>query len=255
VPVDHSLVAAMDEVRSISSVSLSLRKTNGLRVRLPLATLTVVTKNVAALNEFADLIADELNVKQIKLVELSMESTAEFGVIKRLSVNARAAGPRIGKTVQAVIQAAKAGDWSENNGVVIAGGVELVEGEYVLDLVANLAEGIDQASEKVEYIGILPSGGFVILDGKVTPALAAEGLARDVIRAVQQARKDADLDVSDRIKLTVTASADVIEAVNNHAELIKGETLSLQLDSHIGDAVGGVEVGDNQLVAVAVEKH
>jgi isoleucyl-tRNA synthetase len=255
VPADHDLVAAMDEVRSISSVALSLRKVNGLRVRLPLSSLTVVTKNVAALNDFADLIADELNVKEIKLVELSMESTAEFGVIKRLSVNARAAGPRIGKTVQAVIQAAKAGDWSESNGIVIAGGVELIEGEYELDLVANLAEGIDEASEKVEYIGILPSGGFVILDGKVTPALAAEGLARDVIRAVQQARKDADLDVSDRISLNVVASAEVIEAVNNHAELIKGETLSLELIAEIGDATGGVEVGENQLVFVTVAKH
>ncbi len=255
VPADHDLVAAMDEVRSISSVALSLRKVNGLRVRLPLSSLTVVTKNVAALNDFADLIADELNVKEIKLVELSMESTAEFGVIKRLSVNARAAGPRIGKTVQAVIQAAKAGDWSESNGIVTAGGVELIEGEYELDLVANLAEGIDEASEKVEYIGILPSGGFVILDGKVTPALAAEGLARDVIRAVQQARKDADLDVSDRISLNVVASAEVIEAVNNHAELIKGETLSLELIAETGDATGGVEVGENQLVFVAVAKH
>ncbi len=255
VPVDQELVAAMDEVRSISSVALSLRKVNGLRVRLPLATLTVVTKNVDALNDFADLIADELNVKQIKLVELSMESTTEFGVIKRLSVNARAAGPRIGKTVQAVIQAAKAGDWSEVNGVVTAGGVELVEGEYELDLVANLAEGIDEASEKIEYIGILPSGGFVILDGKVTSALAAEGLARDVIRAVQQARKDADLDVSDRIKLTITAAEDVIEAVQNHAELIKGETLTLELSATVGDANGGVEVGEGQLVSVSVVKH
>jgi isoleucyl-tRNA synthetase len=245
----------MDEVRSISSVSLSLRKINGLRVRLPLATLTVVTKNVDALNDFADLIADELNVKQIKLVELSMESTAEFGVVKRLTVNARAAGPRIGKNVQAVIQAAKAGDWSDTNGVVIAGGVELVEGEYELDLVADLSEGIDDAAEKVEYIGILPSGGFVILDGKVTPALAAEGLARDVIRAVQQARKDADLDVSDRIKLAITASEDVIEAVKNHAELIKGETLTLELETSVGNAHGGVEVGDNQLVSVSVVKH
>ena len=254
VPVDHRLVSAMDEVRAISSVALSLRKTNGLRVRLPLATLTVVTKNVAALNDFSELIADELNVKQIKLVELSMESTAEFGVVKRLTVNARAAGPRIGKTVQAVIQAAKAGDWTESNGVITAGGVELVEGEYELDLVANLAEGIDEASEKVEFIGILPSGGFVILDGKVTPALASEGLARDVIRAVQQARKDADLDVSDRIKLKVTADADVIEAVTNHAELIKGETLSLELSVIVGDATGGVEVGEGQLVAVSVAK-
>jgi len=255
VPADRVLVDAMDEVRSISSVSLSLRKANGLRVRLPLAKLTVVTGNVSTLNNFADLIADELNVKEIKLVELSMESTTEFGVLKRLTVNARAAGPRIGKTVQAVIQAAKAGDWSEVNGVVTAGGVELVEGEYELDLVADLTEGIDEASEKIDFIGILPSGGFVILDGKVTKALAAEGMARDVIRAVQQARKDADLDVSDRIKLTVVAADDVISAVLNHAELIKGETLTLELETLVGDAAGGVEVGENQLVSVTVVKH
>lgn len=254
VPTDRELVAAMDEVRSISSVALSLRKVNGLRVRLPLQTLTVVTKNVNALNDFADLISDEMNVKQIKLVELSIESTSEFGVMKRLTVNSRAAGPRIGKTVQAVIQAAKAGDWSESNGVVVAGGVELVQGEYEIDLVANLAEGIDEATEKVEFIGILPSGGFLILDGRVTPALAAEGLARDIVRAVQQARKDADFDVSDRIKLSVTAGADVIEAVLNHDELIKGETLSLELTATVGDASGGVVVGENQLVVVSVVK-
>ena len=254
IPVDHQLVAAMDEVRSISSVALSLRKANGLRVRLPLAKLTVVTKNVAGLQDFADLIADELNVKQIRLVELSVESTDEFGVVKRLTVNARAAGPRIGKSVQSVIQAAKAGDWTETSGVVVAGGVELVAGEYEIDLVANLSEGVDVTSEKVEHIGILPSGGFLILDGKVSPALAAEGLARDVIRAVQQARKDADLDVSDRIALTLVASADVIEAIRNHEELIKGETLTLELTADVGEATGGVEVGENQLVVVTVAK-
>jgi isoleucyl-tRNA synthetase len=87
VPADGKLVSAMDEVRSISSVAQSLRKLNGLRVRLPLATLNVVTKNVSALEDFADLIADELNVKQVRLVELSLDSTSEFGVVKRLTVN------------------------------------------------------------------------------------------------------------------------------------------------------------------------
>ncbi|MEY4741612.1 MAG: hypothetical protein RL672_362, partial [Actinomycetota bacterium] len=92
-PADVDLVAAMDQVRTVSSVALSLRKTNGFRVRLPLSTLTVVTKQAAALQPFAEIIADELNVKAVKLVELSLDSTTEFGVIKRLNVNARAAGP------------------------------------------------------------------------------------------------------------------------------------------------------------------
>ena len=253
VPADRNLATAMDEVRSISSVAQSLRKLNGLRVRLPLATLNVVTKNVSALEDFADIIADELNVKQVKLIELSLDSTTEFGVVKRLTVNSRAAGPRIGKSVQAVIQAAKAGDWSETNGVVIAGGIELAVGEYEIDLVADMSEGVDEV-EKTEFIGILSNGGFVILDGKVTPALAAEGLARDVIRGVQQARKDAGLEVSDRIALTVIADESVIEAVHNHAELIKGETLSLELHASVGVAKNSVEVGEGQSIEIAVAK-
>jgi isoleucyl-tRNA synthetase len=253
-PHDQKLVEAMDQVRTVSSVASSLRKGNGLRVRLPLAKLTVVTKNAQSLAEFADIIAEELNVKSVKLVELSLDSTSEFGVIKRLTVNSRAAGPRIGKSVQAVIQAAKAGDWSEVDGVVIAGGVALVEGEYEIDLVADLTEAVaDEAP--TEFIGILPSGGFLILDGKVTAELAAEGLARDVIRAVQQARKDADFDVSDRIKLTLTATDDVLAAVAEHSALVKSETLTLELETHSNSVLTEpVAVGDGQQVEILVQK-
>jgi isoleucyl-tRNA synthetase len=253
-PHDEALVAAMDQVRTVSSVASSLRKGNGLRVRLPLAKLTVVTKNADALAAFADIIAEELNVKLVNLVELSLDSTSEFGVIKRLTVNSRAAGPRIGKSVQAVIQASKAGDWSEVDGVVIAGGIALVEGEYEIDLVADLTEAVvDEAP--TEFIGILPSGGFLILDGKVTAELAAEGLARDVIRAVQQARKDADFDVSDRIKLTLTATDDVLAAVAEHSALVKSETLTLELETHSNSVLTEpVAVGDGQQVEILVQK-
>lgn len=249
IPSDAGLVSAMDQVRAISSVSLSLRKGAQLRVRLPLANLTVVTANSAGLEPFAEIIADELNVKQVHLVELTATAAAEYGIEKRLSVNARAAGPRIGKTVQQVIGAAKNGDWSEVNGVVTAGGVQLVAGEYSLELVAT-AQNADSAN----LIGILPGGGFVLLDSLVTPALAAEGLARDLVRAVQQARKDADFDVSDRIKLSVQASAQVIDAVTTHAELIKGETLSLELTTEVGDVESAVLVGDDHPVVIVVTK-
>jgi isoleucyl-tRNA synthetase len=253
-PHEASLVEAMDLVRTVSSVASSLRKANSLRVRLPLSKLTVVTKNAESLSEFASIIAEELNVKSVDLVELSLDSTSEFGVIKRLTVNSRAAGPRIGKNVQSVIQAAKAGDWSEVDGVVVAGGIELVDGEYEIDLVANLADEAEQASQ-ANLIGILPSGGFLLLDGSVTAELAAEGLARDVIRAVQQARKDADLDVSDRIRLTISADVAVLADVTTHAELVKSETLTLELALvETAELDNAVSVGDNQLVAVAVAK-
>ena len=253
-PHDAKLVTAMDQVRTVTSVASSLRKANGLRVRLPLAKLTVVTKSAEALGEFADIIAEEMNVKNVTLVELSLDSTTEFGVVKRLTVNSRAAGPRIGKSVQAVIQAAKAGDWSEVDGVVIAGGVALVEGEYEIDLVADLSEGIAEEAA-TEHIGILPSGGFLIVDGAVTPELAAEGLARDIIRGVQQARKDAGFDVSDRIKLSLTASDEVLAAVGEHSELVKSETLTLELETSSSTALeNAIAVGDGQQVQILVAK-
>jgi isoleucyl-tRNA synthetase len=253
-PQDAGLVSAMDQVRTVSSVASSLRKANGLRVRLPLAKLTVVTANASALREFSEILAEELNVKAVELVELSLDSTTEFGVIKRLTVNSRAAGPRIGKSVQAVIQAAKAGDWSEVNGQITVGGVALIDGEYTIDLVANLADGADD-SVITEHIGILPGGGFLILDGLVTAELAAEGLARDVVRAVQQARKDAGLDVSDRIRLTLEAAEDVLSAVAAHSELVKSETLTLELESISNSALANpVTVGDGQQVQVSVAK-
>ena len=228
-PRDEVLVRAMDQVRTVASVSLSLRKAAGLRVRLPLNKLTVVLEGSKDLAAFASIIADELNVKNVDLVELSLDSTKDFGVVKQLTVNSRVAGPRLGKAVQQVIGAAKAGDWSEVDGVVTVGGVELIEGEYELALVADVSDTSDQ-------IAILPGGGFVILDGNVTPELEVEGAARDLIRQVQQARKDADLDVSDRIRLTIAGDETLLAATETHRELVMSETLAVELELIPGDS-------------------
>ena len=223
-PADDRLVAAMDQIRSAASVSNALRKAASLRNRLPLAKLTVVTNDSADLEQFASLLADELNVKAIELVELDETSGERFGVVKQLTVNSRVAGPRLGANVQHVIRGAKSGAWELVNGNVVVDGIELLEEEYELALVADLAAG-----DTKNLIGILPSGGFVILDGEVTEVLEVEGTARDLIRAIQQTRKDSGLDVSDRIKLTVLGDEATIRAIAAHEELIKAETLTLEL--------------------------
>jgi len=223
-PADDRLVAAMDQIRSAASVSNALRKAASLRNRLPLAKLTVVTNDSADLEQFASLLADELNVKAIELVELDETSGERFGVVKQLTVNSRVAGPRLGANVQNVIRGAKSGAWELVNGNVVVDGIELLEEEYELALVADLAAG-----DTKNLIGILPSGGFVILDGEVTEVLEVEGTARDLIRAIQQTRKDSGLDVSDRIKLTVLGDEVTIRAIASHEELIKAETLTLEL--------------------------
>ena len=246
---DQDLVTAMDQVRTVSSVALGLRKTNGLRVRLPLSKLTVVTTGASKLNEFGAIIAEELNVKDVELVELAVESTKAFGVEKQLTVNSRALGPRLGKQVQEIIQAAKAGNWALSGDNVSVNGVALEQGEYEISLVAR-----DESSEE-KLIGILPGGGFVILNRVVTEELAAEGLARDVIRAIQQARKDADFDVSDRIKTVLSGDAFVVAAISAHEVLVKSETLSLELSLLESDSLSSpVPVGESQQVQIAVTK-
>jgi len=103
-------------------------------------------------------------------------------------------------------------------------------------------------------VAMLPGGGFVILDCAVTPQLAAEGLARDVVRAVQQARRDAGLLVSDRIALVLGGNDVTREAVELHSELIKAETLAVTLEVSDVDAGETVILGDGHKVTVSVSK-
>ncbi|WP_395638506.1 isoleucine--tRNA ligase [Pseudolysinimonas sp.] len=241
-PADHALVAAMDRVREIASSGLALRKAQKLRVRLPLSRLTVVSADPSALEPFADILADELNVKAVDLETLVESSLATHGIERRLTVNARALGPRLGKDVQRVIQAAKAGVWMTEGDIVIVDGTALQPGEY--DLVLHAAD----PDAAVAFLG---DGGFVVLDTAVTPELDAEGLARDVIRAVQQARKDAGLDVSDRIALTILGDAIAVDAVSTHQELIAGETLATTIAVKTGEN-GATAVGAGSAVTIEV---
>jgi isoleucyl-tRNA synthetase len=249
-PADDELVAAMDLVRDVCSATSALRKAGNRRNRLPLSTLNVVVSDPASLSGFESIIADEVNVKSVCLLAADSPEASAYGVSQRLTVNARAAGPRLGRDVQTAIKASKSGDWSvAPDGTVIAGGLALEEGEYTLETVAGSADD-DSAT------GMLPGDGFVVLDTAVTPELASEGLARDLVRAVQQARRDAGLDVSDRIALTVAGSPAVREAARAHEQLIAGETLATKYVVSDGPVEGGTEVtlGDGETATVAVAK-
>ncbi|AEV82263.1 isoleucyl-tRNA synthetase [Actinoplanes sp. SE50] len=236
-PADHELVASMDAIRDVASAALSLRKAKALRVRLPLATLTVAAAHGRSLESLGDLLKDEVNVKDVVFTDDVAAYCQQV-----LTVVPRALGPRVGKQVQQVIKAVKAGDWELIDGAPVAAGITLAEGEYELKLVAADAENSAP----------LPAGGgVVVLDAAVTPELAAEGLARDVIRVVQQARRDAGLDVSDRISLIVSASAAVRAAVETHREFVAGETLATSLTFDGVEGFDG-EVGDGEQITVGV---
>ncbi|CAN5556418.1 isoleucine--tRNA ligase [soil metagenome] len=212
-PADAELVAAMDRVREICSVGLSLREDRSLRTRLPLARLTVAGPDTAALAPFADLIVDEVNVKAVDFAT----DVSDYGTFV-LRPDGRVLGPRLGGDTQKVMAAARVGEWRAGDGgsVEVAGHV-LGPGDFELAL---------QPSEGEAIAALRSNDTVVVLDTDVTAALAAEGTARDLVRMVQQARKAADLDVTDRIALRLSLPEPVAAAVIAHERHLADQVLA-----------------------------
>ncbi|WP_103383159.1 isoleucine--tRNA ligase [Pseudonocardia dioxanivorans] len=247
-PHDAALVTAMDRVRQVASSASSLRKARNKRVRLPLARLTVAAADAETLAPFADILRDEVNVKDVTLTT----DVATYGRFE-LAVNARACGPRLGGDTQKVIKAVKAGEWTaEPDGTVTAGGIQLLPGEFTEKLVA---------ADPAETAALPGNTGLVVLDTAVTPELAAEGAARDVVRVVQQARRDAGLDVSDRIVLTIGGDDEVLAAVGAHEAFVAGEVLATSVvhaepaePTLVGTAAAAADGTGSHRVAVHVAR-
>jgi isoleucyl-tRNA synthetase len=150
----------------------------------------------------------------------------------------------LGGRTQEVIKAVKVGNWSLENGVVVAGGIELMEGEYSIKMAA--AEGS-------AGVTLADGLGMVSLDIEITPQLAAEGTARDVIRLVQQARRDAGLEVSDRITLTLGVPESVRRQVATFVDMIAAETLATAVGW--GDGTPNAELDDEPVyIGVSVSR-
>lgn len=239
---DGALVDAMNEVRDVVSCAHALRKGANLRVRLPLSRLQVVAASPEALRDYTALIASEVNVKSVEVLgvaESGLQSSQE------LTLNPKAFAPEVRKLTSALFQAQKSGQWRLDGEAVVFDGVEL-DGEPVRLTGEQFGLVTKVAVEPGTVADVLDSGTFVVLDTEVTEELEAEGYARDAIRAVQDARKNAGLDVADRIDLTLGVPADCVAWVQNHRELIATETLSLGVEIR--------EIEGTQL-EVKVSKH
>jgi len=216
-PRDPELVADMDRVRAVCSVALSLREERKLRVRLPLSSLTVAGPGASRLEPHFDLLRDEVNVKHVA----TRESLADLGQFE-LKVNARVAGPRLGGRMKDVLAAARAGAWRQtaDGRVELAGEVLDPAGDFELVLRAKSAT-------KDVLVAALPSNDtLVALDVALTPELELEGLARDVVRLVNDARKGSGLAVSDQVELRVMGGERVLGAMAVHAAYIAAEVLA-----------------------------
>ena len=215
-PEDKPLVENMDRIRDAASTALRLREDEGIRVRLPLSSMVIAGPGSSSLSNFLELLTDEVNVKEIKLIE-DLDKYATY----ILQPNGSLLGPRLGKEVQSVFAAAKSGDWELNeDGTAKVADILLNAEEFELGLQPH--EGITAAT--------LNSGdAIIILDTEITEDLAKEGIARDVIRQVQQARRDAELVVTDRIQIWLDGGETILEGVKTFEEYVASQILATEI--------------------------
>jgi isoleucyl-tRNA synthetase len=237
-PADAKLVAEMDRVRDAASAARTLREKAGVRVRQPLAAMTIAGPGVASLAPYEELLRDEVNVKRVALAE-SIDAWARFS----LSVQARAAGPRLGGAMKSVLAAAKEGRFEQlGDGRVRVADEVLEPGEWELRLVPKPG---------VVCEPLAAGDAIVVLDTALTPDLVAEGVARDVVRSIQQARKDAGLHVADRIRLALRVPAEWRAPVTQFREWIAEQTLAraIELVDELPEGVARseAEVGEQRV--------
>jgi len=222
-PPDPDLVEAMDLVREVCSAGHAVRKAAGRRARLPLRRVTVAMPRPERLEPYVGLIEDELNVKQVVLTAEVTEVAEEV-----LTLVPAALGPRLGPDTQRVIAAVKRGEWVATTAGVEVAGIALEPGEYDLALRPR-----DGASGRT----LAGNAGVVVLDTTTDPELETEGLARDAIRHIQQARRDAGLAITDRVAVELWGPPSMADAVERFRHHVMVQTLATSLHVGVADTV------------------
>ena len=233
---NDKLIAQMDMVRAISSVAKAIREEHKLRNRLPLRTMTIAGDNASSLQEFVEVLKDEVNVKQVVLKTDINDVAGRFLYLKTPLI-----GKRLGAYMKDIMAKSKTNEWRQNDdGTLSIAGQTLFADEYELRLV--IKEGMSGQA--------LPDNtAVVILDTEVDADLEKEGIARDFVRMIQALRKSKDFDISDRIKLAYTSdNATVKTAIAEYADYIKEQVLALEIAENGNlteptvDELGGAEV-------------
>ncbi|HSJ50433.1 MAG TPA: isoleucine--tRNA ligase [Actinomycetota bacterium] len=221
--VDEQLDEAMSAARTIVELGRRIRTETKVRVRQPLLEAVVhLPGDREALRPLLDLVAEELNVKDVQFAE----SVERFGRW-RAKPNFRSLGPKLGPRVKELSELLRDDDGSL--AAVLASGrpaeLDLPSGRVTIE-----PADVDLVQETLEGWGVASDGGATVaLELELTAELRREGLAREIVRVVQDARKAAGLDVGDRIVLGFAVEGDLAAALEAHADDVAAETLATEL--------------------------
>ena len=247
--IDPALHERVATARALAEAGRAARKVAGIRVRQPLARALVgLPPGVSLTQHLIDDVADELNVKVLQPLDSASEA-----VDVQVKANFRELGKRFGRRTQQVANAIAATD----PGAVVGSLRDTESFTVSLDgetLALGAGDVLVTEVPRTGWVVESQRGVTIALDIEITPPLRAEGLARDVVRVVQQARREAGLDVQDRIVLAVGGGPAVREAVRAHEGFVKHETLATTLslpDAAVDGSAGTVGDGDEITVRVA----
>lgn len=253
--VDVELETRMGLAQQVSSQVLSLRKRERIRVRQPLRRILVPVLDEAGarrVEAIADLICSEVNVKEVELIRDGVHS--EVSIVKRVKPDFKALGPRFGKRMKAIAAAVSGLD---------AAAIGMLERESQITVDPQDGEGlatVDIADVEVlteDIPGWLVSsaaGVTVALDITLDEALHAEGLARELVNRVQNTRKEAGFEVTDRISLTVDAAPEIVTILKKNLSYIAQETLASEVNWKSLAGADSIELSEGIEVALAVIK-
>ncbi len=249
--IDKNLERKMENAQIISSLVLSLRAKEKIKVRQPLQKIMIPVDNKAQKEEIlavADLIKHEVNVKEIELLE-----DASNILVKQIKPNFKVLGPRFGKDMKSISEAISKFTSKDINKMEQSGIFDVeVNGERI----TLERDDVEITSQDIEGWLVANEGALTVaLDITLTDELRKEGIARELVNRIQNLRKDSGFEVTDRIVVTLQKDDKIVEAIHSNLEYIKTETLTEELEI-IEQIDNGIEITfDDVKTKLFIKKH
>ena len=235
--VDKSLERKMEDAQTISSLVLSLRAKEKIKVRQPLQKIMIPVENEeqkSSILAVANLIKHEVNIKEIELLE-----DASDILVKQIKPNFKTLGPKFGREMKSIANAIRNFSKEEISKIELEGKIPIELDGKMINL--ELSD-VEISSKDIEGWLVANEGSITVaLDVTISENLRREGVARELINRIQNARKDRGLEVTDKIKLTVLKFEDIEESINKNKEYIMSETLTEEL-VFVDQLIDGIDV-------------
>ena len=240
--VDKSLESRMQKAQTISSLVLSLRKKEMIKVRQPLQKVMIPVLDEtfkAEILAIEDLIKAEVNVKEITLLE-----DASGVLVKQIKPNFKALGPRFGKDMGLIAKEIQAFSQEQINELDKLGELTIYVSEKSITLTV---EDVEISSQDIPGWLVANSNGITVaLDITISEALRKEGIARELVNRIQNIRKDSGFEVTDKIKVQILKNDSIEQAVIDNETYIKSETLTKEL-VFVSEITNGTEIEFDEL--------